>query len=180
MSQFAKTFLSLTAFFIVAFLFLGFFLPKEDKIVVSKKIKCSPSHTYSMINDLKKWEKWNPWDEYDPNMKKVFGDVTTGKGAWYSWEGNSKVGKGKLSIENTIENQQVDMLLSITDFSTNQCGFIITPAENGSNVDWYMNMTYSENSISKNILGGYSYLMMKYFLNIDFNKGLENLNNTCN
>lgn len=166
--------------FILSFTVVGFFLPKEDKIVVTREIKCSPEHTYSMIQDLKNWGKWDPWHEYDPNMKVIYGDISSGNGAWYTWEGNKKVGKGKLSISNTIPNRQVDMVLNFSDFGESLCGFNILPNDSGSKVSWYIQLNYSQNSILKNIFGGYYYLMMKFFMDKDFNRGLDNLNNSCN
>jgi len=53
---------------------------------------------FATVGDLKTWGQWSPWDKRDPDMHKTFTATTSGVGASYAWEGNKKVGKGKMTI----------------------------------------------------------------------------------
>jgi hypothetical protein len=53
---------------------------------------------FATVGDLRTWGSWSPWDKRDPDMHKTFTPTTSGVGASYAWEGNKKVGKGKMTI----------------------------------------------------------------------------------
>jgi len=54
---------------------------------------------YAELDDLRKWSAWSPWEKIDPNMKKTYEGPEHGVGASYTWQGNSDVGKGKMTVE---------------------------------------------------------------------------------
>ena len=180
MSQFLKSFLAISLLFVVAFIFLGLLLPKKESITVTKDLKCTPEHVFAQINELKNWESWSAWAKLDPNMKKAYNEIPAGEGASYSWEGNSKVGKGTLTILHSIPNQRIDMNLFFDGQGDAKTNIVIIPKNAGSTVSWTMNLGYPQNNVFRSIFGGYMYLMMKYFLTSDFETGLENLDKTCN
>jgi ribosome-associated toxin RatA of RatAB toxin-antitoxin module len=179
MGSLGKTSIALFLLFIIALIFIGYFLPKGDKIVVSKTVNCTDNQAYNLVNDLKNWEKWSPWMEKDPKMKLSYSDSSTGAGAYYTWVGNSEVGFGKLSILSSTENKKIDMNLNFSEHGETPCSFEFIPETNGTKINWSMDAQYSQNWFLKNILGGYSYMMMKYFLHNDFNRGLDNIDKQC-
>lgn len=174
-----KSFLSLFFIFILALLTMGFFLPKEDKVVVTRQMSCPADKVFGQVNDLRQWSVWSPWDRYDPAMQKTYGAVTAGKGASYAWKGNWKVGQGEMTIVESIPNQMIDMLLNYNYDGPTPCGFEFVSKEQGTEVTWWMSMKYPSNPILKTFFGGYTYVMMNYFLQKDFNAGLDNLSQTC-
>src|SRR5262249_4334075 len=49
----------------------------------------------------------SPWGKEDPAMKLTYGGPACGSGANFSWEGNSKVGAGKMTITESRANELV-------------------------------------------------------------------------
>lgn len=174
-----KSFLWLTLLFIVAICSIGFFLPRQDKVVVEKEIACSPETAFAMVNDLKNWEQWSPWHRYDPQMKLTYSSPSAGNEAWYTWEGNDRVGKGKLSIAKSTPTSSIDMLLNYNYDGEVNSGFDFVPSTNGTTVKWRIDMAKIKNPLLNKMLGGYSYLLMKFFIEKDFAAGLNNLNEVC-
>ncbi len=83
-------------------------LMQPDHLHVERQIEIQARSVdvVPFVNDVKKINSWSPWNELDPNLKQVFSDPTSGVGAWYSWEGNDEVGRGKATIT-TVEPGKV-------------------------------------------------------------------------
>jgi hypothetical protein len=79
---------------------LAMALSKPDTIHLERSITVSAStaDVASFAQDLKRLNEWSPWMDKDPDMQMTYGDSTIGIGAWYSWEGNDDVGKGKMTV----------------------------------------------------------------------------------
>src|SRR6266851_5729835 len=79
---------------------LGFALTKPDSFNVQRttKINAPPEKIFRLINDFHGWSSWSPWEKVDPAMKRTHSGAASGRGAVYEWDGNSKVGKGRLEI----------------------------------------------------------------------------------
>src|SRR5947207_1190213 len=73
-------------------------LPGHVHIERSKVVNAAPQDVWPYLADLKKFTTWSPWEGKDPNQKVAFSDPSAGPGAWYTWEGNKDVGKGKMQI----------------------------------------------------------------------------------
>jgi hypothetical protein len=57
----------------------------------------------------------SPWEKLDPNMQKTFEGPAAGVGQSYAWNGNKKVGKGKMTIEESVPGQKVGMKLEFVE-----------------------------------------------------------------
>src|SRR6202022_3511784 len=79
---------------------LGFAMTKSDTFSVQRatSIKAPPEKIFPLINDLHSWGSWSPWEKVDPAMKRTHSGAASGKGAVYEWDGNAKVGKGRMEI----------------------------------------------------------------------------------
>ena len=64
-----------------------------------------------LINDLTQWPQWSPWEKLDPNVKRSPSGPASGVGAVYAWEGNNKVGSGRMEITESISSSKVVMKL---------------------------------------------------------------------
>ena len=53
----------------------------------------------------------SPWEKLNPAMKRTFSGANTGKGAVYAWEGNSKVGEGRMEIAEALPLSKVAIQL---------------------------------------------------------------------
>ena len=60
------------------------------------EIKAPPEKIFNLINDFHNWLSWSPWEKMDPALKRTYSGAAAGKGAVYEWEGNKKVGQGRM------------------------------------------------------------------------------------
>lgn len=147
--------------------------PDTTHVERSATMKASPADIYAYANDFKKFREWNPWDEMDPNIKLTYSSETpVGKGAWYTWEGNDQVGKGKMSIKETVENQKVvNDLEFIEPFpSTAVVTFTLTPEGENTKVTWGFD---APNNFMSKMFG--LFVDMDEMLGKDFQHGLDKL-----
>jgi uncharacterized protein YndB with AHSA1/START domain len=72
--------------------------PSAYHVERSVQIDAPVATVFGLVRDLKTWGAWSPWDKRDPDMRKTFTPTTSGVGASYAWEGNKKVGQGKMTI----------------------------------------------------------------------------------
>ncbi len=79
---------------------LAFAATKPDTFRVERaaEIKAPPEKIFALINDFHQWPAWSPWEKMDPAMRRTHSGAASGKGAVYEWEGNSKVGQGRMEI----------------------------------------------------------------------------------
>src|SRR5690348_2765173 len=95
---------------VVGYIFLGLLVailglvgialtkPKEFRVERSVTTTASAAAVYAIMSDLHRFYDWSPYVKYDPQAKTSFGDVPQGLGASTSWEGNSDVGAGRMTI----------------------------------------------------------------------------------
>src|SRR5688572_27617698 len=83
---------------VAAILVLAMMKPDRFRVERRATIKASPEKIFALIEDFRNWRAWSPWEAMDPNLKRTYSGAERGKGAVYEWEGNSKVGKGRMEI----------------------------------------------------------------------------------
>jgi carbon monoxide dehydrogenase subunit G len=121
---------------------LGFAMTKPDSFKVQRttKIKAPPDKIFPLINDFNNWGSWSPWENVDPAMKRTHSGAATGKGAVYEWDGNSKVGKGRMEITDVSAPSKVtiklDFLKPMEGHDTAE--FTLAPEGDSTNVTWAM------------------------------------------
>jgi hypothetical protein len=154
--------------------FFGFAAMQPDSYSVTRKIQIDapPSAVFSQINSLKKFGEWSPWDKLDPAMKKSWTGPEAGVGQSYAWEGNDKVGKGKMSITQSEPDKKVAYALEfIEPFpSTAQTDLAISGTAAPVTVEW--TMTGKQNLMGK-AMG--VFMNMDKMIGKDFEKGLAEL-----
>lgn len=106
----------------------------EYKVKRSKVIKAQKSVVFSYVNDYKNWEDFGSWKDDDPNIVFTYSDTTIGKGASYSWKGNS--GEGKTT---TIFEKENDSIAQKGIFSGNDSKGYLTfkDTTGGTKITWY-------------------------------------------
>jgi hypothetical protein len=121
---------------------LSFAMTKPDSFNVQRttKIKAPPDKIFPLINDFNNWGSWSPWEKVDPAMKRAHSGAASGKGAVYEWDGNSKVGKGRMEITDASAPSTVTIKL---DFLKPMEGhdiaeFMLVPEGDSTNVTWAM------------------------------------------
>ena len=121
---------------------LIFATTKPDTFTVQRSttIKAPPEKIFAVVNDFHRWPDWSPWEKLDPAMKRTLGGATSGKGATYAWEGNSKAGAGRMEIVESTPASKVGMQLDfIKPFEGhNIAEFTLTPQGDSTQVNWVM------------------------------------------
>jgi len=121
---------------------LGFAMTKPDSFNVQRttKIKAPADKIFPLINDFNNWGSWSPWEKVDPAMKRTHSGAASGKGAVYEWDGNSKVGKGRMEITDASAPSKVtiklDFLKPMEGHDTAE--FTLAPEGDSTNVTWAM------------------------------------------
>src|SRR6185436_14850119 len=85
--------------------------PNEFTVQRKTHIAAPPDRIYPHLVDFHRWEAWSPWEKMDPAMRRTFSGVTSGPGAAYGWEGNSKVGQGRMEITEATPPKSVTVKL---------------------------------------------------------------------
>jgi hypothetical protein len=135
-------------------------------------INAAPDAIFAHINDLHAWEAWSPYMKLDPAMKMSYSGAASGASAAYEWQGNSKVGAGRVTIADTTPPSKVAIKLDMLKpfASSNDVTFTLQPRGAATEVTWAMDAP--NNLISK---------LMSVFINMDtmvggqFEEGLTNL-----
>lgn len=146
--------------------------PAEYRVVRSAKINAPPSVVFTQVNDFHNWEAWSPWEKLDPAMKRTFDGSPSGVGAKYAWVGNSDVGEGKMTIEESQPSEKIRIKLEfIKPFAaTNSTVFNFKGEGDQTNVEWVMDGT---NNFMSKAFG--LFMNMDKLVGGDFEKGLGQL-----
>src|SRR6185503_19952348 len=72
--------------------------PAHYRVERSAMMNAPSPVVFNQVNDFHKWDAWSPWAKLDPNMKTTHSGPLAGKGAVYTWTGNSDVGEGRMTI----------------------------------------------------------------------------------
>lgn len=95
--------------------FLAFLTTRPDSFTVKRSllIRAKPADIFPLINDFhpQGWGRWSPWEKIDPELKRAYSGPATGVGSVYEWEGNNKVGSGRMEIQHADSPSQVDIRL---------------------------------------------------------------------
>ncbi|HTB85306.1 MAG TPA: SRPBCC family protein [Candidatus Sulfotelmatobacter sp.] len=122
--------------------------PCEFTVSRSAKISVPPEKIFPYVNDLHQWNNWSPWAKLDPNAKITFSGPDAGVGEAMRWEGNSKIGVGRMTIIDSQPNNVIRLRLDFEKpmLATNTAEFSFLPDNRQTLVTWAMR--------GKNNLGG--------------------------
>jgi len=114
--------------------------PDTFRVERSISIKAPPEKIFAILNDQQQWKGWSTWEKMDPAMKKTFGGPTSGTGSSYEWQGNNKVGHGRMEIVESIPPSRLVIKL---DFfkpmeAHNMAEFVLQPKGELTTVNWSM------------------------------------------
>jgi uncharacterized protein YndB with AHSA1/START domain len=131
---------------LVVLLALGVFLvvvalqPSEFSVTRTAAIAAPPQAVFPHVNEIRKWEAWSPWAKIDPNAKNTFEGPPTGKGAAMAWDGNRKVGQGRMTITESRPNELVRFQLEFYKpmAGTSTVEFTFQSAGRQTTVTWSM------------------------------------------
>ncbi len=114
--------------------------PDTFRVQRALGIKAPPEKILPLITDFHRWSSWSPWEKLDPAMKRIHSGAASGKGAVYEWEGNGKVGAGRMEItESSPPSKVVVKLDFIRPFEGhNITEFTLETQGDFTNLTWTM------------------------------------------
>lgn len=122
-----------------AVLFLASRKPDSFRTTRSSIINASPEKVLALISDFHQWEKWSPWAKMDLSAINTFSGADKGVGAQFAWQGNNKVGQGKMELLNeTAEKIDIRITFLKPFAATNSVEFTALPKGNATELTWTM------------------------------------------
>jgi hypothetical protein len=134
----------IVAIAIAAVLILAAGKPDTFRLARSVEVKAAPAKIALFIADFHKWPQWSPYEKMGP-MERTYGGAPSGQGATYAWNGDDKVGAGRMEI---VEAAPTRIAIKL-DFSKpfeahNMAEFMLDPKGDATNLTWAMSgpLTY--------------------------------------
>jgi hypothetical protein len=157
---------------LAAILLLAATKPDTFRVQRTTSIKAPPDRIFVLINDFHSWGSWSPWEKLDPALKRTCSGAASGKGAVYEWEGNNKVGKGRMEIADAAPSSQVKIKLDfLKPFEAhNTAEFTLESQGDATKVTWAM---YGPAPYMTKLMG--VFFSMDSMVGKDFETGLANL-----
>jgi hypothetical protein len=157
---------------IVAFLAFVATRPSAFQVERAATIKAPAGKIFPILNDFHQWSTWSPWEKMDPAMKRTHSGAPSGMGAIYEWEGNKKVGKGRMEITDVAPDSRVTLKLDfLAPFEAhNTTDFTLRPAGNSTTLSWAMRGRHRFMGKVMSI-----FINMDKMIGKDFEAGLANI-----
>jgi hypothetical protein len=166
-----KWLLGLIVLVVVAFVAIGFVLPREVSVARSIDINAPASDIFPHLNSPRATVAWSPWLAKDPQAKTSFDGPETGVGAKMAWSSeHPQVGSGSSEITLSEPDQRVTVALDFGDMGTATAGQVLEPAGAATRVTWSF-----ETDTGAGPVGRWMGLMMDGWVGTDFEAGLSNL-----
>jgi hypothetical protein len=115
---------------------------QSSEFSVSRSILTSAPReaVFAQVNDLHRWQIWSPWTKLDLAAKNTYEGPAAGVGAVFAWDGNNKVGAGRMEI---IDSRAPELIRFKLEFlrpmkATNIAEFTFKPLGNQTQVTWTM------------------------------------------
>ena len=146
--------------------------PDNFRVQRATSVKAPPEKIFPLISDFRRWDAWSPYEHLDPAMKRSLSGATEGKGAVYEWEGNDKVGKGRMEITRASPPSkvaiQLDFIKPIEGHDVAE--FTLQPQGDATQVTWTM---YGRSPYVAKLMG--IFFDMDSMVGKEFETGLANL-----
>jgi hypothetical protein len=157
---------------IVALLAFAATRPNAFRVQRTARINAAPDRIYANLEDFHRWTAWSPWEKMDPAMRRTHSGAPKGVGAVYEWEGNSKVGKGRMEIVKASTPTELTVKLDfLKPFEThNFAEFTLRPVGASTDVTWSM---FGPSPFVSKVMG--IFFDMDRMVGTDFENGLANL-----
>lgn len=146
--------------------------PGEFRVQRQATMKAKPEVVFPLIEDFHHWASWSPWEHLDPSMTKTHSGAASGPGAVYEWNGNNKVGQGRMEILESRAPQSVRIKLDfLRPFEAhNTAEFTLTPTADATTVTWAM---YGPHTFMGKVMS--VFISMDAMVGKDFETGLAAL-----
>ncbi|MBL8531520.1 MAG: SRPBCC family protein [Hyphomonadaceae bacterium] len=152
-----------------------FLLPNDLAVTSTTTIERPRAAVFAMSNDLRIAREWSPYYAMDPDAQYTFSGEDPGAGQTMRWTSTvRRVGTGRVSIVDSIENEQIESILELDDRATLNARMVFQRGAAGvTNVAWTVSATCSEGWI--NVPCRYMNLILRGMIAQDLNDGLARL-----
>lgn len=146
--------------------------PSVFQVQRTASIKAPPEKIFPLIEDFHRWSGWSPYEKLDPEMKRIYSGAASGKGAVYEWNGNNKVGQGRMEITDASPPNRVTIKLDfLRPFEGhNTAEFTLDGRGDSTIVTWAM---YGPNRYIAKVMS--LFMSLDRMVGRDFETGLANL-----
>jgi uncharacterized protein YndB with AHSA1/START domain len=146
--------------------------PDTFRIQRAMSVNAPPEKVFALINDFRRWTVWSPWEKMDPALQRTYSGTASGQGAVYAWEGNRKVGAGRMEITDAPSPSKVTIKLDfLRPFEAhNVAEFTLEPKGDATTVTWAM---HGPNLFVGKVMS--IFVDMDRMIGKDFETGLANL-----
>jgi len=157
---------------ILLLLIIAALRPSNFRVERTATIAAPPADAFAQVNDFHKWEAWSPWAKIDPAMKQTYEGAPAGTGAIYTWNGNSKVGEGRMTILESKPTEHIRIKLEFMRpfAATNAAEFSFKPQGDETSVTWSMDGNFN---FMMKVMG--LFMSMDKMLGGQFEKGLAQM-----
>jgi carbon monoxide dehydrogenase subunit G len=150
-----------------------FLLPNSLEVTRTTSIERPRAAVFAMINDLRIAKEWSPYYARDPDADYAF-NGEPGEGQSMRWISNVReVGRGRMSIVSSSENEEVQSILEMGDRATLNSRISLRPAEGRTSVEWVVTAECAESAI--NVPCRYMNLIMRGLVQRELDSGLARL-----
>ena len=167
-----KRFLMFLLIVVLAFALFVALRPSTFRVERSISINAPAQTVYAQLEDFHNWPAWSPWEHLDPAMKRSMSGSASGVGAVYEWNGNDKVGQGRMTITDAKTGEEIGIKLEFMKpfQATNVTTFLLSPEATGTRVLWAMEGR--NNFVAKAMC---IFMPMDKMVGGDFERGLATL-----
>ncbi len=158
--------------FVVLFLVIGVFLPKEIRIQHSISVETKSNVIFKQVNTLANWDKWSPYPDLDPSLEFTNEGPEMGVGAVQKWIGKSE--KGEMKITESNPYLEINFMLDFYEKGTSEMFWTFNEDGDFTMVTWGMDVTELVYPFER-----YQALIMKGFMRGVLADGLEKLKSVC-
>jgi uncharacterized protein YndB with AHSA1/START domain len=146
--------------------------PDTFRIQRAMSVNAPPEKVFALINDFRRWTVWSPWEKMDPALQRTYSGTASGQGAVYAWEGNRKVGAGRMEITDAPSPSKVTIKLDfLRPFEAhNVAEFTLEPKGDATTVTWAM---HGPNLFVGKVMS--IFVDMDRMVGKDFETGLANM-----
>ena len=125
---------------IAAFLLFAASRPNGFRVQRTARIKAPPEKIFPLIDNFHDWVSWSPYEKIDPALERSYSGAERGKGAVYEWQGNNKVGKGRMEITQSSPPAKIVIALHFMKpfEARNTAEFTMAPEDDATSVTWAM------------------------------------------
>lgn len=146
--------------------------PDSFRLERTINIAAPPEKVFPLVDNFRSWAQWSPWENIDLNLKRTYGGADAGRGANYAWDGNNKVGSGRMEITASTPSSKIVIQLDfLKPFEAhNTAEFTFVPNAGATTVTWAM---YGPSNFISKLMQ--IFFSMEKMVGPQFEKGLADM-----